>query len=178
MIALPFRLPWRALALCVLFAAMAVMLMRLDADRDKWRTAAEDERAAHIETKRRVAAAAQGAADLAEANRAAVEATWHAQYQEAQDANADLRERNRALLAQWMQSQGDRTDPGRPGDAGLPGAADLPAGPVHDAGASELSSAIVPVADLVRTADAYAQLEALIGFVTAASTVPTSPESD
>jgi hypothetical protein len=167
-----FDRPVRALILFLAIVAVAgwIRAASIDSSRDAWRTAAEQERAAHGETKARVAAAAQGAADLAEFNRAAVEAKWQAQYQEAVHANDVLRDRNRALLAQWLHAPANRADQGGAGGSGLPGDPGLPAGPMQDAG-----TAIVPVADLVVTADAYAQLESLIGFVTAATTVATSP---
>ncbi|WP_234179221.1 hypothetical protein [Sphingopyxis sp. NFH-91] len=142
----------------------------IDGARDKLRTSLTAERKAHMETKERVAAAALGAQDLANANKVDVETKWRDQYQEAQHANEILRERNRALLAQWLRPEADRADPGRSGEPGLSCPAAMPAGSVYDAG-----TAIVPVADLARTADAFAQLEALIGFVTAAAAVPTSP---
>ncbi len=158
-------------ALALLAATGWLRAHMIDADRDAWRAAAQAERSAHLETKARVAAAAQGATDLAESNRVAVEARWQAQYQEAVHANDILRDRNRALLAQWLRDQrAGRTDPGIAGDADLPGAATLPAGAVHDA-----ETAVVPVSDLADTAAAFAQLEALIGLVTSAATVPTSP---
>ncbi len=164
-------------ALLILLALLAAVgwwrAHAIDADRDAWRAAAQAERSAHLETKDRVAAAAQGATDLAESNRVAVEARWQAQYQEAVHANDILRDRNRALLAQWLRDQRTgRTDPGGAGDADLSGAAALSAGPVHDA-----ETAVVPVSDLADTAAAFAQLEALIGLVTSATAVATSPQA-
>lgn len=169
-----FERPVRALvAFLVIVAAVGwFSAYRIDTSRDSWRSAAAAERAAHAESKARFTAAAQGALDLAEFNRATVEAKWQAQYQEALHANEVLGDRNRALLAQWLRAQGARTDQGGPGGTGLPGAAALPAGSVHDA-----ETAVVPVADLAAAADAYAQLEALIGFVRGASAVETSPEA-
>lgn len=167
-----FERPVRALV--ALLALLAVIgwwrAHSIDASRDSWRTTAAAERDAHEETKHRVAAAARGALDLAELNRATVEAKWRAQYQEALHDNETLRSRNRALLAEWLRTQGARTDQRGAGGADLPGAAALPAGPVHDA-----ETAVVPVADLADVAAAYAQLEALIGFAVAAPTVATSP---
>lgn len=167
-----FERPARAIiAALMLVAALGWFnAYRIDVSRDSWRTAAGKERTAHLETQARVKAAAQGALDLAELNRATVEAKWQAQYQEALHANETLRDRNRALLAQWLRAQPGRTDPGGAGGADLPSAAALPGEAVHDAG-----FAVVPVADLTRAADAYAQLAALIGFVTSATAVETSP---
>lgn len=167
-----FDRPVRALVAFLMLLAVIGWWRAYDIDgsRDAWRTAAEQERSAHEETKARVAAASQGALDLAELNRATVEAQWQAQYQEALHDNETLRSRNRALLAQWLRARDGGTDQGGAGGADLPGAAALPGGPLHDA-----SLALVPVADLAAAAEAYAQLEALIGFVTAASAVETSP---
>lgn len=142
----------------------------IDSARDTLRTALRAERDAHTKTKERVAAAALGAQDLADSNKVDVETKWRDQYQEAQHANDILRERNRALLAQWLRPETDRADPGRTGEPGLSCLAAMPQGSVYDAG-----TALVPVADLARAADAFAQLEALISFVTAAEVVPTSP---
>lgn len=167
-----FERPVRAL---VLFLAVAAVIgwwraHSIDRARDTLRLAVQAERDAHEETKARVAAAAQGALDFAEFNRAAVEAEWRAQYQEALHANDTLRDHNRALLAQWLHAQGNRTDPGSAGGADLPGAAPMPGGALQDP-----AFAVVPVADLALVADAYAQLEALVGFVSAATSVGTSP---
>lgn len=169
-----FDRPVRALVLflAVLSIAGWWSAHSIDRDRDALRLAVQAERDAHEETKARVEAAAQGARDFAEFNRAAIEAKWRAQYQEALHANEILGRRNRALLAQWLRAQGDRTDQGSAGGADLPGVAALPAGSVHDA-----ETAVVPIADLAAAADAYAQLEALIGFVRGASAVDTSPEA-
>lgn len=171
-----FERPVRAavLALVAVAALGWWNVWSIDASRDAWRTAA------HLETKSRVEAAAKGATDLAEANRDAVEAVWRAQIEEAQHANEILRDRNRALLSGWLQSGAGRTDPGGAGGADLSGAAAVPAGSVHDAAPPLVSGAVVPVAvaDLAATADAFAQLEALIGFVTAATAVPTSPATE
>lgn len=142
----------------------------IDSARDTLRTALQAERDAHTKTKERVVAAALGAQDLANSNKVDVETKWRDQYQEAQHANEILRERNRALLAQWLRPETDRADPGRTGEPGLSCPAAMPQGSVYDAG-----TAVVPVSDLARAADAFAQLEALIGFVTAAQAVPTSP---
>lgn len=166
-----FERPVRALVLALVVVAAIgwIRAASIDSSRDKWRTAAEAERGAHEETKARVAAAARGALDLAEFNRATVEAKWQAQYQEALHANEILGDRNRALLAQWLRERPGRTDQRGAGGADLPGLAALPEGSVHDA-----ETAVVPVADLVDVAAAYAQLESLIGFMTSATMVETS----
>jgi hypothetical protein len=167
-----FERPVRALVLFLTIVAVLGWWRAHDIDqaRDELRLAVKGERDAHGETKARVAAAAKGAADLAEFNRAAIEAEWRGQYQEALHANDTLRDRNRALLAQWLHAQPGRTNPRGAGGADLPGAPALPSGTVYDA-----ETAVVPVADLVDVAAAYAQLESLIGFVTAATAVETSP---
>lgn len=167
-----FDRPVRALVLFLAVLAVAGWWSAhsIDRSRDALRLAVQAERDAHEETKARVEAAAQGARDLAEFNRAAVEAKWQAHYQEALHANEILGARNRALLAQWLRAKGDRTDQGGAGGTDLPGSAPLPAGALHDA-----ETAIVPIADLVDVAAAYAQLESLIAFASAASTVQTSP---
>lgn len=167
-----FERPVRAL---VLFLALAAVVgwwraHSIGQARDALRLALQAERGAHEETKASVTAAARGALDFAEFNRAAVEAEWRAQYQEALHAKDTLRDRNRALLAQWLHAQGDRTDQGSAGGADLPGTAALPGGAVQDS-----AFAVVPVTDLALVADAYAQLEALVGFVSAATAVETSP---
>ena len=117
-----FDRPVRALVLFLVIVAVVGWwrAASIDSSRDAWRTATEQERAAHEETKARVAAAAQGAADLAEFNRVAVEAKWQAQYQEALHANDVLRDRNRALLAQWLHAPANRTDQGGAGVIGQP----------------------------------------------------------
>ena len=167
-----FERPVRALVLALVVVAAIgwIRAASIESSRDKWRTAAEAERDAHEETKARIAAAARGALDLAEFNRATVEAKWQAQYQEALHANEILGDRNRALLARWLRERPGRTDQGGTGGADLPGLATLPEGSMHDA-----ESALVPVADLVDVAAAYAQLESLIGFINSAAAVATSP---
>jgi hypothetical protein len=138
-----------------------------------WERASAAEATAHLETKARTQAAANSAQLLAEQNRAAVEAKWRDQYQDAVDELQNLRGRNAGLVTEWLRQPRPTAiaaDPGGTSSANLPSLAEMPSGPVHNA-----DTAIVPVTDLYLSAEAFAQLEALIGWIEAAQTVATSP---
>lgn len=138
-----------------------------------WERASAAEATAHLETRSRTAAAAISAQLLAEQNRAAVEAQWQAQYQDAQHELANHRRRNADLVTRWLQRSAREADPSGTGAADLPGFAALPEGSVQGS-----NTAIIPVADLYITADAFAQLDALRAFIASATTVATSPDQD
>lgn len=142
-----------------------------------WESAFVAERAARAEDNRRWRAAADLARARAIANRDAVEAQWRDQYQEAINENDRLRRDYRGNLSGWLRERAPGG--GAPRGADLPATAALPGGAVHDAAAADVPAAAivdgVPVSDLERCADAFAQLAALIGFVTAAQAVETSP---
>lgn len=139
---------------------------------NRWQNAAGVEQAAHLGTILNYRIAAIHAQLMAIANRAAVEAQWRVQYQEAIHEKDVLQRDYRARLAIWLREQPTATSTGsEPGGADLSAHAGMPAGAVHDAAAT-----LVPIADLERCAASFAQLAALIGFVEAASTVETSPD--
>lgn len=138
-----------------------------------WERASAAEASAHQDTKARTQAAAISAQLLAEQNSAAVEAQWRAQYQEAVHAYEDLSRRNAGLVRDWLQQSGQAPHPADPrgtSSADLPGFAAMPEGSLHDP-----ATAILPIADLYLSAQAFAQLEALIGWLEAAQSVETSP---
>lgn len=139
----------------------------------RWESASAAEASAHLDTKARTQAAAISAQLLAEQNRAAVEEQWRNQYQDAVDELQNLRGRNAGLVADWLRQPRPTANPADPRSSSHPdlsGATDMPSGSLHDA-----DTAILPVADLYRSANAFAQLEALIGWVMAAQSVETSP---
>ena len=133
-----------------------------------WRTMAGVERAAHLATISGYQAAAAEAQRRAIANRDRVEAAWAAQLERAVNEKQNLERDYRQRLAVWLRQQPPASDRRASGGADLPDAAAVSGGAVPDAAA-----AIVPVTDLERCAAAFAQLQALIGWVTAAGAVET-----
>lgn len=138
-----------------------------------WERASAAEASTHLETKARTQAAAISAQLLAEQNRAAVEEQWRNQYQDAVDELQNLRGRNAALVDGWLRQPRPTANPADPrGSSGpnLSSLAQMPSGTLHPA-----DTAIVPIADLYQSAEAFSQLEALIGWIKAAQGVDTSP---
>lgn len=167
--------PYRLIiaALLILCAAGWWTAHQNDQRADQWQRASADEATAHLQTIADTKAAAISAQLIAEQNRAAVEARWQAQYQDAADELQNLRHRNAGLVSDWLQQSGQAhhaPDPRSASSADLPSPAQMPDRSLRDA-----DTAIIPVADLYLSAEAFAQLEALIGWLNAAQSVETSP---
>lgn len=144
--------------LALLLAVQSVRVASLKGDVTAARASTAAERSAHQQTIANVRAASASAQAAAERDKARIEAAWTARLEEARHENTRLAADYRRRVADFLRAQAP-ADTGGSGGAGLPDAAALPAGPMHDA-----AYALVPVADLELTADAFAQLEALIAF--------------
>lgn len=166
---------WYRPVIAGLLIALAWLLLvtvpGLKGERDAARGDVTAERTAHEQSIANLRAASAAALAAAERNKARVEQAWRAQLEESRRENLALRAEYRGRAARFVREQAEAAAyPGSADPAGLPDAPELPAGSVHNA-----ASAIIPVTDLERCADAFAQLAAVIGWADAVGTPPAPP---